>query len=68
MKYNNLDDVMKDLTFLKNISDGHDQFDMKLNAIADMLALFNIKWKFEECDERFIAKLDYFHTVERRRK
>lgn len=55
--YKNLDDVMKELTFLKNVSDGHDQFDMKLNTIAEILELFNIKWQFVEDGEKFIAKL-----------
>lgn len=57
MKYNNLNDVMKDLTFLKNISDGHDQFDARINAIADMLELFNVKWQFTQCGDRFVANL-----------
>ncbi len=55
--FKNLDDVMKELTFLKNASDGHDHFDMKLNTIAEMLELFGIKWQFVEDGEKFIAKL-----------
>ncbi len=55
--FKNLDDVMKELTFLKNASDGHDHFDMKLNTIAEMLELFNIKWQFVKEGEKFIAKL-----------
>lgn len=57
--FKNLDDVMKRLTFLKNISDGHDKFDVELNTIAEMLQLFNIQWHFVEDKEnnKFIAKL-----------
>lgn len=57
--FKNLDDVMKRLTFLKNISDGHDKFDIELNTIAEMLQLFNIQWHFVEDKEndKFIARL-----------
>ena len=57
--FKNLDDVMKRLTLLKNISDGHDNFNTELNAIAEMLQLFNIQWYFVEDKEndKFIAKL-----------
>ena len=53
----NLDDVMKRLTFLKNVSDGNDQFNRELNVIAEMLEVFNVKWSFVEDGEKFIAKL-----------
>lgn len=53
----NLDDVMSRLTFLKNISDGHDQFDKEINVIAEMLEVFGVKWSFVEDSEKFIAKL-----------
>ena len=53
----NLDDVMSRLTFLKNISDGHDQFDKEINVIAEMLEVFGVKWSFVEDSEKFIARL-----------
>ena len=53
----NLDDVMKELTFLKNVSDGNDEYNKRLNTIADLLEIFNVKWHFVEEDEKFIAKL-----------
>lgn len=53
----NLDDVMKKLTFLKNVSDGRDEFDKQLNTIAEVLEVFNVKWHFVEDGEKFIAKL-----------
>lgn len=55
--FKTLDDVMKRLTVLKNISDGYDKFNDELNTIADMLELFNIKWYFAEENGKFIAKL-----------
>ena len=53
----NLDDVMRRLTFLKNVSDGNDQFDKELNVIAEMLEIFGVKWSFVEDNEKFVAKL-----------
>lgn len=57
-KYENINDVMKELTFLKNVSDGHDEFDKRLKAIAEVLELFDVKWRFIiEENEKFVAKL-----------
>lgn len=53
----NLDDIMKELTYLKNISDGHDEYDRRLTAIAEVLEVFGVKWSFVEEGEKFIAKL-----------
>lgn len=53
----NLDDVMRELTFLKNASDGRDEYDRRLTAIAEVLDIFNVKWSFVEESEKFIAKL-----------
>lgn len=55
--FKNLDDVMKRLAYLKNISDGHDKFDVEINTIAEMLSLFKIQWSFTEENDKFIAKL-----------
>lgn len=57
--FKDLNDVMKRLTLLKNISDGYDKFNTELNTIAEMLQLFNIQWCFIEDKEndKFIAKL-----------
>lgn len=52
-----IEDVMKELTRLKNISDGHDIFDIRLKAIAETLDVFRIEWSFVEENGRFIAKL-----------
>ena len=53
----NIDDIMKELTWLKNISNGHDVFDAQLNAIADTLEVFNVNWQFVEENGKFIAKI-----------
>lgn len=55
--FKTLDDVMKRLTILKNISNGYDDFNRELNTIADMLELFNVKWSFIEENDKFVAKL-----------
>lgn len=49
--FENLNDVMKRLSLLKNMSDGYDQFNTELNAIAEMLKLFKIEWCFIEDKE-----------------
>lgn len=49
--FKNLNDVMKRLSLLKNISDGYDQFNTELNTIAEMLKLFKIEWQFIEDKE-----------------
>lgn len=56
-KYESINDIMKELTFLKNVSDGYDEFDRRLTAIAEVLELFNVKWRFVEENEKFVAKL-----------
>ena len=53
----NLYDVMRELTFLKNVSNGHDEYDRRLTAIAEVLEIFDVKWSFVEDGEKFIAKL-----------
>lgn len=49
--FKNLNDVMKRLSLLKNMSDGYDQFNTELNVIAEMLQLFKIEWEFIEDKE-----------------
>lgn len=56
-KYENLDDVMKELTRYKNTTNNYDIFNDRINTIADMLELFEVKWQYVEENERFIAKL-----------
>lgn len=56
-KYESLDDVMKELTRYKNTTNNYDIFNDRINTIADMLELFEIKWQYVEENERFIAKL-----------
>lgn len=56
-KYENLDDVMKELTIYKNTTNNYDIFNDRINTIADMLELFEVKWQYVEENERFIAKL-----------
>lgn len=57
--FNSLDDVMRRLTILENISNGHDKYYDELRVIADMLELFHVKWEFIEDKEndKFIARL-----------
>lgn len=52
-----IEDVMKELTRLKNISDGKDVFDVRIKAIAETLDVFRVEWSFVEENGRFIAKL-----------
>ncbi len=57
--FKDLNDVMKRLTLLKNMTNGYDEFNTELNTIGEMLQLFNIQWCFIEDKEndKFIAKL-----------
>ncbi len=56
-KFENLNDVMKELTFLKNASSGYDGYNDSLDAIAGVLELFGVKWQYEYDNKKWIAKL-----------
>lgn len=56
-KYASINDVMLELTRYKNITDGYDVFNDRINTISDILLLFDVKWRYKEINGRFIAEL-----------